>query len=55
MFSHTKSEGKAMLVIHVHKGVQQWSFFCIFEIFIFCFVVAIFDLVHDVKATFYIP
>ena len=26
------------------------NFFCIFEIIIFCFVVAIFDLVNDVEA-----
>ena len=26
------------------------SFFCIFEIVLFCFVVAIFDLVNDAEA-----
>ena len=31
-------------------GWFKWSFFRIFEINIFCFVVAIFDLVHNVEA-----
>ena len=30
------------------------SFFRIFEIFIFCFVVAISDLVHNVEPIFYL-
>ena len=30
------------------------SFFRIFEIVIFCFVVAIYDLVHDVKTIFHL-
>ena len=30
------------------------QFFPIFEIIIFCFVVAICDLVHDVKTTFHL-
>ena len=39
------------------KGVQRMmisvdNFFCIFEIIIFCFVVAICDLVHAVEATY---
>ena len=29
-------------------------FFCIFEIIIFCFVVAICDLVHDVETIFHL-
>ena len=28
--------------------------FCKFEINMFCFVVAIFDIVHDVEAIFYL-
>ena len=44
----------------VLHGVQRnmilvVSFFIFFSIFLFCFVVAIFDLVHDVKAIFYLP
>ena len=31
------------------------NFFCIFEIIIFCFVVAICDLVHAVEAMYGIP
>ena len=30
-------------------------FFRIFEIICFCFVVAIFDLVHDVETIFHLP
>ena len=33
----------------------QWSIFCIFEIIIFCFVVAICYLVHDVEAMYGLP
>ena len=29
--------------------------FCIFVIFFFCFVVAIFEFVHDVEAIFSLP
>ena len=35
-------------------GWFQWSFF-IFEIISYCFVVATFDLVQDVKAIFHLP
>ena len=40
-----------------NQGVQRRMFLvvifiCIFEIFIFCFVVAIFDLVHDMEAIY---
>ena len=31
------------------------NFFCIFEFFFFCFVVAIWNLVHDVEAIFHLP
>ena len=41
------------------QGVQRkmilGHFFCIFEIIIFCFVVAICDLVHAVEATYGLP
>ena len=30
-------------------------FFGIFESIVYCFVVAIYDLVHDVEAIFHIP
>ena len=33
-------------------GWFKWSLFRIFEIISFCFVVAIFDLVHDVEAIY---
>ena len=32
-----------------------WSFVPIFEIKLYCFAVAIFDLVHDVEALFHFP
>ena len=35
-----------------NTGCIQWSFFRIFEIIIFCFVVAICDLVHAVEAMY---
>ena len=34
--------------------ISMVNFFCIFEIIIFCFVVAICDLVHDVETIFHI-
>ena len=42
-----------------YHGVQRRlisvvNFFCIFEINIFCFVVAICDLVHDVETIFHL-
>ena len=41
----------------VYQGMVLFSghFFHIFEIINFCFVVAICDLVHDVKAIFHSP
>ena len=46
------SDGKA-LVTGCNVGGFQWSLNCIFEIIIFCFVVAICDLVHDVETVFH--
>ena len=42
--------------ISLTQGVQRRmvsvvNFFLIFEIIVLCFIVAIFDLVHDVEAT----
>ena len=40
------------------KGTAGWfgdQFFRVFEVIIFCFVVAICDLVHDLEALFHIP
>ena len=36
------------------KMISENHFFCIFEIIIFCFVVAICDLVHDVESIFHL-
>ena len=38
-----------------HRMISVDNFFRIFEIFIFCFAVAICDLVHAVEATIGIP
>ena len=35
-----------------NDGGLQWSFFVFLKFFFFCFVVAIFDQVHDVQAIF---
>ena len=35
-----------------HKECNVGCFFRLFEIILFCFVVAIFNLVHDVEAIF---
>ena len=37
-----------------HRMISVVNFFCIFEIIIFCFVVAICDLVHDVETIFHL-
>ena len=42
------------MYVHV-QGVQSGQFFRFFNIYFFCFVVSIFDLVHDVEAIFHIP
>ena len=37
-----------------HRMISVDNFFRIFEIIIFCFVVAICDLVHDVETIFHL-
>ena len=39
----------------LRQGVQSGQCFRIFEISIFCFVMVMFDPVHDVDAIFHIP
>ena len=41
--------------LQVARGDSSGQFFRIFEIIIFCFVVAISDLVHDVEAMYGLP
>ena len=38
-----------------HRMISVDNFFCIFEIIIFCFVVAICDLVHAVEVMYSLP
>ena len=55
-FSHNEAHFRINfnpVPLSLKQGVQRWmisvvNFFCIFEIIIFCFVVAKSDLVHDV-------
>ena len=53
------SHNEAHMYMHVTQGVQHRMvlvvIFCIFNIKLFCFVVAMCDLVHDVEAVFHLP
>ena len=50
-----KTDGSGMCVVAANTGIQRSHFFRIFEIIIFCFGVAICDLVHDMEAIFHLP
>ena len=47
--------GDVSLPLGYNVGWFEWSIFRIFNIIIFCFAVAMCDLVHDVEAIFHIP
>ena len=47
--------GELKMELSIKHGVQRRSFFCIFEIIVFCFVVAICDLVHALEAMYGLP
>ena len=51
-FNHLLNLNK---VYTIYVGGSMLNFFRIFEIKIFCFVVAIFDLVQDSEAIFHLP
>ena len=51
----TSPQSKALIVLSHCYGVQWTFFFRIFEIIIFCFVVAICDLVYAVEAMYSLP
>ena len=55
MCDNTLSYCRLRCVVALQHGVNQWSFFRIFEIIILFFVVAICDLVHVVEAMYGLP